>query len=107
MRLYIHWPFCASRCAYCDFNSRVAAEGLREHYQLALLEEARRWGARLGEGRRELDSIYIGGGTPSLLSGAGVAGLLDQLEYFTMSPAAEITVEVNPADWSSRDFTDA
>jgi putative oxygen-independent coproporphyrinogen III oxidase len=103
MRLYVHWPFCASRCAYCDFNSRVAGGELHRAYHDALMEEAGRWAAWFGE--ETLDSIYVGGGTPSIMDGARLAELLNRLlEYFAIEPGAELTVEVNPSDWSSLDF---
>ena len=108
MRLYLHWPFCVSRCAYCDFNSRVAAGGIRLAYRRALTSEMRAWSDYIGEATRSLQSIYLGGGTPSTMSGGEIAGLLSEvLEDFRLEAEAEITVEVNPGDWSLRDFMQA
>lgn len=108
MRLYLHWPFCASRCSYCDFNSRVAGEDLKVLYREALVAEISAWSQWIGEEKINLASIYIGGGTPSLMAGEEVASLLGRvLEHFRRECDAEVTVEVNPADWSARDFEQA
>ncbi len=106
MRLYVHWPFCASRCSYCDFNSRVAERVVMYAYREALLSEAATWVRRLTREQRSLLSLYVGGGTPSTLSGEELAALIGDLlrEGFTLIPGAEITVEVNPATWSRGDF---
>ncbi|MBC7230195.1 MAG: radical SAM family heme chaperone HemW [Actinobacteria bacterium] len=108
MRLYIHWPFCRSRCSYCDFNSRVAPGRVVDAYRRALRKELEMW-AYLLEGRGGcLRSVYLGGGTPSCLSGAEVAGLLAAVTgAFGLHEEAEVTVEVNPATWSEKDFRDA
>ncbi len=108
MRLYIHWPFCVSRCTYCDFNSRVAKTEVMKSYREALLEEIRTWSLILPEDDRCLESLYLGGGTPSTMSGCEVNDLLrDVNRCFTLHPGAEVTVEVNPASWSFRDFCSA
>jgi oxygen-independent coproporphyrinogen-3 oxidase len=105
MRLYVHWPFCASRCSYCDFNSRVAGAGLRLRYREALLREAKMKSERLGREHRKIASIYFGGGTPSLMAGSELAAILaDLMGYYDIQPGAEITVEVNPGDWGREDF---
>ncbi|RJP31780.1 MAG: radical SAM family heme chaperone HemW [Actinobacteria bacterium] len=105
MRLYIHLPFCLSRCAYCDFNSRVAGFRVRRDYVLALLRELDTWACILGEKERLLESIYIGGGTPSLMSGGDISGLLGEVTArFRVHGGTEVTVEVNPATWNREDF---
>ena len=107
MRLYLHWPFCRSRCAYCDFNSRVARPEVMEDYRAALRSELHAWSVLLAGGR-ELLSLYIGGGTPSTLSGGGIAALVSEVaDHFGLSVQAEITVEVNPATWTEGDFAAA
>jgi oxygen-independent coproporphyrinogen III oxidase len=108
MRLYIHWPFCLSRCSYCDFNSRVAGSACMERYRTALLREMEAWACLLEEGEKTLLSIYLGGGTPSTMSGSEVCALLDKVYgCFVPHESAEVTVEVNPATWRREDFAEA
>ncbi|MDE3240290.1 MAG: coproporphyrinogen III oxidase [Paracoccaceae bacterium] len=93
--LYIHWPFCASKCPYCDFNSHVAATIDQSRWQRAYLSEIRRMGA-LTEGR-VLNSVFFGGGTPSLMDPELVAAVLDAVrETWTPANDIEITLEANP-----------
>ncbi len=90
--LYVHLPFCAAKCHYCDFFS-VAAEGHDRGALLdALLEEARRFAPRAPR------TVFFGGGTPSLLEGPELARLLEELERISgwRSSASEITLECNP-----------
>lgn len=90
--LYIHIPFCASICNYCNFNRGLLDEGLKRRYVSALGREI----VRRGTGE-SVDSIYFGGGTPSLLSPDEAAGLLEKCRAsFDVEPGAEITFEVNP-----------
>ncbi|OFW67996.1 MAG: hypothetical protein A2V52_01500 [Actinobacteria bacterium RBG_19FT_COMBO_54_7] len=108
MRLYIHWPFCVSRCAYCDFNSRVASRELHALYHHALITEIENRSRCIGEERRDLGSLYLGGGTPSIMKGEEVARFLEEVfRYFRRGPGTEVTVEVNPADWCAGDFIQA
>ena len=105
MRIYIHWPFCRSRCAYCDFVTRVAGEDKMRRYRTSLIREMRAWPAWLPREDREVSSLYIGGGTPSTISGEEVGALfMEAARRYQIMPEAEITVEVNPATWSSQDF---
>lgn len=108
MRLYLHWPFCLSRCTYCDFNSRVSDGRRMREYMAALLAEiTARAGLMEGETRR-LRSIYLGGGTPSTLSGEEIAALVGATgASFGLREGAEITVEVNPAAWNAEDYAAA
>ncbi|HEV8670420.1 MAG TPA: radical SAM family heme chaperone HemW [Candidatus Limnocylindria bacterium] len=93
--LYVHIPFCAARCPYCDFATAPARSALRSRYMDALATEIRREGARLG--RPRVSTLYVGGGTPSLLDPGEVARLRDALdEAFELRPV-EATVEANPA----------
>lgn len=105
MRIYIHWPFCRSRCTYCDFNSRVAGDVMMKRYRTSLNGEMRAWSSWLPLEDRKVESLYIGGGTPSTISGEEL-GLLYQeaARRFRIMPEAEITVEVNPATWGPQDF---
>jgi oxygen-independent coproporphyrinogen-3 oxidase len=93
--VYIHWPFCASKCPYCDFNSHLAGEADTEPFAEALLRELD-WAAER-TGRRRVNSIFFGGGTPSLLPSRFVARLIERIALrFTLEPSAEITLEANP-----------
>jgi oxygen-independent coproporphyrinogen-3 oxidase len=93
----VHWPFCASKCPYCDFNSHVRAGGIDEARFLgAYLRELRHW-ADLAPARR-VGSIFIGGGTPSLMSAGTVAAILDEIgRLWPIAPGAEVTLEANPS----------
>lgn len=93
--LYIHLPFCASKCAYCDFNSIVAEGDLSERYHRALLSEIARTGASYGE--RLFTTLYFGGGTPTLYPAERLSELLAQIRAsYDLSLIAEITCEANP-----------
>ncbi|HKY51612.1 MAG TPA: radical SAM family heme chaperone HemW, partial [Candidatus Limnocylindria bacterium] len=93
--LYVHIPFCASRCPYCDFATAPARTALRSRYMDALDTEIRREGAKLG--RPRVTTLYVGGGTPSLLEPDEVARLGAALRAaFDLRPV-EATVEANPA----------
>src|SRR6201990_66023 len=84
--IYIHVPFCASRCGYCDFNTYTPAElgGVNpEHWLAALREELTMAAVRLGS-VPDVDTVFVGGGTPSMLGGSGLAAVLDAVrEHFT------------------------
>jgi oxygen-independent coproporphyrinogen III oxidase len=86
--LYVHLPFCASRCGYCDFVTVVGREGQHEAYVDALLAELRLEGKVLAP---RLESVFLGGGTPTLTKPRALARLLEALP-----PAEEVTVEANP-----------
>src|SRR6476619_8494634 len=76
--IYVHWPFCASKCPYCDFNSHVRAGGIDEpRYLRAYLSELGHWAA-LAPGRR-VTSVFFGGGTPSLMAADTVGAILDAI----------------------------
>jgi oxygen-independent coproporphyrinogen-3 oxidase len=97
--IYVHVPFCARRCTYCDFSIAVRRVVPVDDYLRALGRElAVRAPARARE-RWAADTLYLGGGTPSLLGPAGVVRLLDVVrQYVTMEPDAEVTLEANPDD---------
>ncbi|MBF0334939.1 MAG: coproporphyrinogen III oxidase, partial [Alphaproteobacteria bacterium] len=93
--LYVHWPFCISKCPYCDFNSHVAAAIDQARWRAALLAELDHFARRTAG--RELGSVFFGGGTPSLMEPATVAALLDRAaSHWTIAPDCEITLEANP-----------
>jgi oxygen-independent coproporphyrinogen-3 oxidase len=94
--VYIHWPFCAAKCPYCDFNSHVRHGGWDEAaFVAAYLAELAE--ARSRSGPRRVESIFFGGGTPSLMQAATVASLIDAVSrLWTLAADAEITLEANP-----------
>ena len=99
--LYVHVPFCAAICSYCNFNRGLLDEDLKRRYVAALTEEI----GRNGDGSR-VDSIFFGGGTPSLLAAGEVARVLAACRgAFDVAPDAETTLEMNPescrADYAS------
>jgi len=95
LALYLHIPFCAVRCGYCDFNTYAGLEGLFEPYTAALAAEIRRAGVE--RGRPAVRTIFIGGGTPTVLPPELLAGVLDVCrEAFDVAADAEITSEANP-----------
>ncbi len=97
--LYVHVPFCARRCSYCDFSIAVRAVVPVDDYASAVARELQRRYADVA--RWELDTLYLGGGTPSKLGGAGVARVLDTVRgRASLSPNAEVTLEANPEDVS-------
>ena len=75
--LYLHWPFCASKCPYCDFNSHVAASIDQERWKRAYLSEIARIGAETSG--RVLNTVFFGGGTPSLMNPDVVAALIEAI----------------------------
>jgi oxygen-independent coproporphyrinogen-3 oxidase len=105
LALYIHWPFCKSKCPYCDFNSHVRAGVDEDRWRAALLRELDR-GAAETHGRA-LTSIFFGGGTPSLMAPATVAALLDRAAaHWSFAPDIEITLEANPNSVEAARFRD-
>jgi oxygen-independent coproporphyrinogen-3 oxidase len=91
--LYVHIPFCSSRCSYCDFATGLYQTELAERYVTALIEEIR----TSGHTGANVDTVYFGGGTPSLLAPAQLDCFLATLsEQFEIDPASEITLEINP-----------
>jgi oxygen-independent coproporphyrinogen-3 oxidase len=93
--LYIHWPFCQSKCPYCDFNSYVSREIDQDVWRTALLQSMARM-AEITSGRT-LKSIFFGGGTPSLMPVETVRALIDAAQkYWHFANDIEITLEANP-----------
>jgi oxygen-independent coproporphyrinogen-3 oxidase len=96
--LYVHLPFCRKKCLYCNFLTAPLSR-LVDPYLAAVQREARNAAAAAGDAWPEFDTVYLGGGTPSLLPPDRIAALLAALrETFPVSPAAEITLESNPED---------
>ena len=92
--LYLHVPFCSAICAYCNFNRGLYEESLKTRYVTAVIREIERCGAR-----ENADTIYFGGGTPSLLTPIEVGRMIDACRrVFQMSDVSEVTLEINPED---------
>src|SRR5947199_8938480 len=93
--VYIHIPFCRARCSYCDFATGTYEGALAERYVRAVAREVEAFD--LAESRAEVDTVYFGGGTPSLLSPAQLSHLLDAVRRrFRVAADAEVTLEMNP-----------
>ena len=93
--LYVHIPFCARKCPYCDFNTYAGLEDLHARYVDALVTEIRRVGEALG--RPRVRTVFIGGGTPTVLPPDDLARILEAVrQAFRVDPEAEITCEANP-----------
>jgi oxygen-independent coproporphyrinogen-3 oxidase len=105
--IYVHVPFCATRCGYCDFNTYTAAElggASPDGWLAALRSELALAGAAVGP--VAVDTVFVGGGTPSLLGARGLAEVLDTVRAnFPLSPDAEVTTEANPES-STPEFFD-
>lgn len=98
--LYVHWPYCTRICPYCDFNVYAAKDRDNGPLNAALLEDLGRH-ADLLVGHPALGSVYLGGGTPSLMAPADIAALIETAERrFGLEADAEITLEANPVDIS-------
>ena len=105
LALYIHWPFCVSKCPYCDFNSHVRATVDEQAWQTSLLADMAYEAAALPG--RKLSSIFFGGGTPSLMPPATVAALIAGAEaHWAFAENIEITLEANPSSVEAARFAD-
>jgi putative oxygen-independent coproporphyrinogen III oxidase len=103
--IYVHWPFCLSKCPYCDFNSHVRDRFDEAGWQEALLAELDRH-ARALPGRR-VTSIFFGGGTPSLMAPATAGALIDRIAArWSLATDCEITLEANPNSAEQARFAD-
>ena len=93
--LYVHWPFCLSKCPYCDFNSHVRENYSESDWQQSLLLEL--WHIRELLGPRRLNTIFFGGGTPSLMQASTVESIINKaVKLFEIASDLEITLEANP-----------
>ncbi|NQW71554.1 MAG: radical SAM protein, partial [Actinobacteria bacterium] len=99
MSIYVHVPFCASRCGYCDFNTYTATE-LGDSVSRATFHEVLAGEVRVAArtlDHREVSTVFFGGGTPTLLGASALAEILTTIrEEFTLAPDAEVTTEANP-----------
>lgn len=105
LAFYLHVPYCATRCGYCDFTTYTAAElrgvggalASRENYARVLAEEIRLARKVLGDDPRPVTTVFVGGGTPTLLPPADLGLMLDAVrQEFGLAPGAEVTTEANP-----------
>lgn len=115
LAFYIHVPYCATRCGYCDFNTYTAAElrsssgafASREDYADTLAEEVRLAAKTLGPAVRPVSTVFVGGGTPTLLSAAGLGRMLDAVrDGFGLAAGAEVTTEANPESVDARSLAE-
>ena len=105
LALYIHWPFCVSKCPYCDFNSHVREQVDIEQWRAALLADMAHEATVLPG--RTLGSIFFGGGTPSLMPPALVETLIEQArQHWRFTDDIEITLEANPSSVEAERFAD-
>lgn len=91
--LYLHIPFCKKKCAYCDFYSTFVNDEVIDSYLKALTREIKQWG---GKTHRPIDTVYLGGGTPSLLNERLIPLIFAVKESFNITDNAEVTLEINP-----------
>jgi len=93
--LYLHWPYCEAKCPYCDFNSHVVREVDQDRWRAAYLQEIDRYG-KIFSGR-VLNSVFFGGGTPSLMDPETVSAILERTRaYWPAANDFEVTLEANP-----------
>jgi oxygen-independent coproporphyrinogen-3 oxidase len=105
--IYVHWPFCAAKCPYCDFNSHVRERYDETRWARGIARELAAVAQLQGDQRPEVTSVFFGGGTPSLMGGAAVARVLDAIAgLWGVSPDAEITLEANPNSVEQARFRD-
>lgn len=99
--MYVHVPFCSSRCGYCDFNTYTATElgdsVRRDTFHEVLIDEVRLARESLGDDARPVSTVFVGGGTPTLLGADGLVGVLAAIrDAFGLAAGAEVTTEANP-----------
>jgi putative oxygen-independent coproporphyrinogen III oxidase len=105
MALYVHWPFCLSRCPYCDFNAHVRETIDQSRWRDALLAELSYWASQTPG--RTLTSIFFGGGTPSLMDPATTSAVIEKAaKHWSFADDIEITLEANPTSIETAKFTD-
>ena len=102
--VYVHWPFCLSKCPYCDFNSHVRHSAIDEaRYVRAFAREIATTAERAGG--RTVTTIFMGGGTPSLMQPATVGAILDAIgQHWSVAPDVEVTLEANPTSVEATRF---
>ena len=107
LAIYVHWPFCAAKCPYCDFNSHVRERYDETRWAHAIARELEAVARLQGGNRPQVASVFFGGGTPSLMSGAAVGTVLDAIAgLWPVEAGAEITLEANPNSVEQGRFRD-
>ena len=103
--VYVHWPFCLSKCPYCDFNSHVRHAPIEEErFSRAFAREIETTAARAPG--REVSSIFLGGGTPSLMKPQTVGAILNAIgKHWRVAPDVEVTLEANPTSVEATRFS--
>ncbi|MER0246146.1 radical SAM family heme chaperone HemW [Streptomyces sp. HSW2009] len=108
---YLHVPYCATRCGYCDFNTYTASElrgsggalASRDNYAAMVADEVRLARKVLGDDPRQVETVFVGGGTPTLLDAADLVAMLAAIrDEFGLAPDAEVTTEANPESVDER-----
>jgi len=102
--IYVHWPFCLSKCPYCDFNSHVRHATIDEdRFARGFAREIETTAARAPD--RRVTSIFLGGGTPSLMRPQTVGSILDAIgKHWRVAPDVEVTLEANPTSVEATRF---
>jgi len=105
--IYVHWPFCAAKCPYCDFNSHVRAKIEEDGWLDGIVAELEYTAVLQGEDRPVVSTVFFGGGTPSLMSGRAVGRVIDTIRrLWRTTNDIEITLESNPASADAERFAD-
>src|SRR6185312_11228614 len=105
--IYIHWPYCAAKCPYCDFNSHVRQQIDEDVWLSGILCELSHIAELQGATRPRVQTVFFGGGTPSLMSGRSTGVILDEIgRLWPVAGDAEITLEANPASAEAARFHD-
>ena len=105
--IYVHWPFCAAKCPYCDFNSHVRARFDESSWGAAIVRELEWVRTAQGNAVSRVNTVFFGGGTPSLMSGKSTAAILDAIaRLWPLANDIEVTLEANPASADASRFRD-
>ncbi len=105
--IYVHWPYCQAKCPYCDFNSHVRTELEEDRWSRAIARELAAVAELQNGVRPEVESIFFGGGTPSLMSGRAVGTVLEAIgKLWPLANDVEITLEANPSSVEQHRFQD-
>ena len=101
--VYVHWPFCLAKCPYCDFNSHVSASVDQGQWREALVAEVR--AAKALTGPRAVDTVFFGGGTPSLMPAKTVGAIIEAIDAeWGLTENAEVSLEANPTSVEAARF---